>query len=80
MNGTSSLAAVRTNELGLFGLNRENSVAAVRNRTGGATTFLMVYSTGMVVVPGPVSELAASLRPSLRLIARKKTASKLLRV
>lgn len=79
-NGTSSLAAARTSALGLLGLTRENNVAMVRNRTGGVTTLFIVYSTGMVVVPGPVSELAASLRPSLRFMARKKTASRLLRV
>lgn len=61
-------------------LKLENRNNISRNNIGGVTTLFIVYSTGIVVVPGPDSEFAVSLRPNLSLIARKNIASRLLRI
>lgn len=57
-----------------------NNETMLTNSIGGVSTLLIVYSTGMVVVPGPDSDFAASLRPNLRFMARKNIASRLLRI
>lgn len=79
VNGILVLAGTAMT-FGVGGVNWENRETIATNSIGGTSTLFMVYSTGMVVVPGLVSELAASLRPRLNLIARKNTASRLLRV